>query len=334
MLILADVGNVAEAREPAGSNGSRTAACWCALPARIWPPTDDDLVPVKLRRGGRILGGSLSWDKPQQLAALFARQPVQRHGGAERRHRHAPGAGRARRAADRPHLGDARPTARRWSPRSAAAKACWCCSMSPPTRAGRTCRCPAPSSTCSGASSRSPVAAAAARRRPTRQLRGAPRKWCRRPACSTASALSRRRRRPRGRSRPISPAAPTPIIRPASTARRKAWSRSTRWRRPTGRRRSTSPPLNARLDVYRHGEPLDLRGPVFLAALALLMLDALVVFWLSGGLRALRPRRRAAAAIVARRRDWRLRRHVAAAQAQAARRTAAEAFRAGTKTSR
>ena len=47
------------------------AACWCALPARILPAaTDDDLVPVKLRRGGRILGGSLSWDKPQQLAAF------------------------------------------------------------------------------------------------------------------------------------------------------------------------------------------------------------------------------------------------------------------------
>ena len=37
---------------------------------------------------------------------------------------------------------------------------------------------------------------------------------------------------------------------------------------------------------------------MFLAALVLLMLDALVVFWLSGGLSALRPRRRAAAAIV------------------------------------
>ena len=49
-------------------------------------------------------------------------------------------------------------------------------------------------------------------------------------------------------------------------------------------------PLNARLDVYRHGEPLDLRGPIFLAALALLVLDALVVFWLVR-----RPRRHAAA---------------------------------------
>jgi hypothetical protein len=43
-------------------------------------------------------------------------------------------------------------------------------------------------------------------------------------------------------------------------------------------------PLNARHDVYRHGEPLDLRGPIFVAALALLTLDALVVFWLTGGL--------------------------------------------------
>ena len=36
---------------------------------------DDDLVPVKLRRGGRILGGSLSWDKPQQLAGFSREGP-------------------------------------------------------------------------------------------------------------------------------------------------------------------------------------------------------------------------------------------------------------------
>lgn len=28
----------------------------------------DDLLPVRLRRGGRILGGALSWDKPQKLS--------------------------------------------------------------------------------------------------------------------------------------------------------------------------------------------------------------------------------------------------------------------------
>ncbi|PWB65857.1 MAG: LytTR family transcriptional regulator, partial [Bradyrhizobiaceae bacterium] len=73
MLVLADVGNVAgEARERLNAwiedggvlvrfAGPRLAA------------GDDDLVPVKLRRGGRILGGSLSWEQPQQLAG-FARE--------------------------------------------------------------------------------------------------------------------------------------------------------------------------------------------------------------------------------------------------------------------
>jgi hypothetical protein len=36
---------------------------------------DDGLVPVKLRRGGRSLGGSLTWEKPQHLAAFTAEGP-------------------------------------------------------------------------------------------------------------------------------------------------------------------------------------------------------------------------------------------------------------------
>jgi hypothetical protein len=36
---------------------------------------DDDLVPVKLRRGGRTLGGSLTWEKPQHLASFSADGP-------------------------------------------------------------------------------------------------------------------------------------------------------------------------------------------------------------------------------------------------------------------
>jgi hypothetical protein len=36
---------------------------------------DDDLVPVKLRRGGRTLGGSLTWEKPQHLATFTADGP-------------------------------------------------------------------------------------------------------------------------------------------------------------------------------------------------------------------------------------------------------------------
>ena len=37
--------------------------------------SSDDLVPVKLRRGGRILGGSLSWDTPKKLAPFDRESP-------------------------------------------------------------------------------------------------------------------------------------------------------------------------------------------------------------------------------------------------------------------
>ncbi len=57
--------------------------------------------------------------------------------------------------------------------------------------------------------------------------------------------------------------------------------------------------LNAHLEEYRVSEPQDLRGPVLLVALALLALDALVVFWLAGGLRRMKLRRAVAAALAA-----------------------------------
>src|SRR5436309_2197633 len=74
MLILADVGNVGEARDRLGKwiddggvlvrfAGPRLAAA------------DDDLIPVKLRRGGRTLGGSLSWEQPQQLSGFSRESP-------------------------------------------------------------------------------------------------------------------------------------------------------------------------------------------------------------------------------------------------------------------
>ena len=50
-------------------------------------------------------------------------------------------------------------------------------------------------------------------------------------------------------------------------------------------------PLNARLEAYQVGEPQDLRGPVLLAALGLLALDALVVFFLAGGIGQIMRRR-------------------------------------------
>jgi hypothetical protein len=58
-------------------------------------------------------------------------------------------------------------------------------------------------------------------------------------------------------------------------------------------------PLGTRPEPYRVGEPQDLRGLLFLAGLALLLIDALVVFWLAGGMaRLMRPRRPAAAALM------------------------------------
>ncbi len=80
ILILTDVGNVGDAHD--------RLAQWIedgGVLVRFAGPrlaaSDDDLVPVKLRRGGRILGGALSWDKPQPLAAFsrgspFAGMPV------------------------------------------------------------------------------------------------------------------------------------------------------------------------------------------------------------------------------------------------------------------
>src|SRR3970040_1089060 len=74
MLALADVGTIAgEARARLSTWIENGGVLVRFAGPRLAAATDDDLVPVKLRRGGRILGGSLSWDQPQPLAA-FARE--------------------------------------------------------------------------------------------------------------------------------------------------------------------------------------------------------------------------------------------------------------------
>ena len=108
---------------PARRAGSRTAACWCASPARASPASDDDLVPVKLRRGGRTLGGSLSWDQPQPLAAFSRESPFGGMAVPNDVTVTPPGAGRAGRRARPSAPGRRSPTARRWSPPPSAARA-------------------------------------------------------------------------------------------------------------------------------------------------------------------------------------------------------------------
>jgi hypothetical protein len=59
-----------------------------------------------------------------------------------------------------------------------------------------------------------------------------------------------------------------------------------------------SPLTTASREIYRTSEPQDLRGPIFLIALSLLLLDTLVVLFLGGGIQRLMPRSRAAAVAV------------------------------------
>jgi hypothetical protein len=75
MIVLADVGTLSpDIRERL--NG------WIAqggVLVRFAGPrlaaADDDLVPVRLRRGGRSLGGAMTWEKPQNLAAFSPEGP-------------------------------------------------------------------------------------------------------------------------------------------------------------------------------------------------------------------------------------------------------------------
>jgi len=75
MLILADVGNVAGDAHDRLARWIEDGGVLVRFAGPRLAASDDDLVPVRLRRGGRILGGSLSWDKPQPLAAFSHESP-------------------------------------------------------------------------------------------------------------------------------------------------------------------------------------------------------------------------------------------------------------------
>ena len=295
MLILADVGNVTDALDRLNKwidNGG--------VLVRFAGPHlasgDDNLVPVKLRRGGRILGGSLSWDKPQPLAAFSRESPfsgmtvpnditVTRQVLAEP---------------------DSQLTDRTWA-----------------TLADGT---PLVTAERRGKGLLVLFHVTADSRWSDLPLSGAFVDMLRRLvaiAASTATAEGENAAAEStgNRAAQIVPATrvldgfgafttPPPTARPIPsnfTGRGSLDHPPGFYGPPEGlvAVNTLTPadrpapldvsPLNARSDIYRQGEPLDLRGPIFLAALTLLMLDAVVVLMLSGGLTAFGRRRRAAA---------------------------------------
>jgi hypothetical protein len=300
MLILADVGNVAESIDRLNKwvdNGGvlvRFAGPHLAA-------ADDALVPVKLRRGGRILGGSLSWDKPQQLAAFsregpFTGMAVPKDVTVTRQVLAEPDSQLTDRTwatlADGTPLVTAQRRGKgvivlfhvtadtRWSdlPISGAFVDMLrrIVALSGATASADTTNSPGTG----GATGRTANQAVP----PTRVLDG-------------FGAFSA----PPPTARPI----PANFNSRANTDHPPGFYGPPEGLVAVNTLSPTDRPLpldvsalNARLDVYRHGEPLDLRGPILLGALALLLIDALVVFWLSGGIAAMLMRRRAAAAIL------------------------------------
>ena len=172
--------------------------------------SDDDLVPVKLRRGGRTLGGSLSWDQPQPLAAFskegpFGNMPVPKDVNVTRQVLAEPEAGLAERTWAT--LADGTPLV------TATKRGKGMIVLFHVTADTRWSDLPLSGSFVEML--RRMVGMAGTTTATDEVSQGAPSaRWCRRPASSTASAHSARRPPPRGRCRSATSRAPPPITRP------------------------------------------------------------------------------------------------------------------------
>lgn len=75
-LILSDVGTIAPAAHEKLANWIENGGLLIRFAGpRLAAAEDDNLVPVQLRRGGRVLGGSMSWEQPQQLGQFAKEGP-------------------------------------------------------------------------------------------------------------------------------------------------------------------------------------------------------------------------------------------------------------------
>ncbi len=76
MLILADVGRLDRARRDRIAAWVRKGGVLLRFSGPRMAGEHDDLVPVRLRAGGRQLGAALSWEKPQALAPFPRSSPL------------------------------------------------------------------------------------------------------------------------------------------------------------------------------------------------------------------------------------------------------------------
>jgi hypothetical protein len=298
MMILADVGNVAGDAHERLTRWIDEGGVLVRFAGPRLAASDDELVPVKLRRGGRILGGSLSWEQPQQLAAFAHEGPFNAMA--------VPGDVTVNRqvlaepdASLTDHtwamLGDGTPLV------TAARKGKGMIVLFHVTADTRWSDLPLSGAFVdmlrhivglSGA-----VAAAEAN-------------------ASTGAPSTTRDAVPPSRVLDgfgaFVPPPPTARPIPAGFAGRGTADNPPGFYGPPEGLVAVNTleaadrllpidyrPLDPRFDYFRTAEPQDLRGPVFLAALTLLLIDALVVFWLAGGIYRLLPRRGMAASVVA-----------------------------------
>jgi Domain of unknown function (DUF4159)/Aerotolerance regulator N-terminal len=75
VMILADVGMVAGQVHDDLARFVEAGGILVRFAGTHLAGASDDLVPVRLRRGGRVLGGAMSWDTPKKLAAFDRESP-------------------------------------------------------------------------------------------------------------------------------------------------------------------------------------------------------------------------------------------------------------------
>lgn len=75
LIVMTDIGRIADTSRDALAQWVENGGILVRFAGPHLAGGADDLVPVRLREGGRTLGGTLSWSKPQPLGAFDAKSP-------------------------------------------------------------------------------------------------------------------------------------------------------------------------------------------------------------------------------------------------------------------